>query len=104
MPKLAFAHTEAVAALERQIDDFVSAARSCEDLVLLGASRCHGWSRVDAVVHVRAGLEEMARGTTARAPSGPDHDAASYWRGHQSADTVDPVDGILWLRRVASAY
>ena len=56
------------------------------------------------MTHVRAGMEEMARGTTARALSGADHDAASYWRGYPDADTVDPVDGILWLRRVASAY
>ena len=104
MSNLAFTHTDSVDALAAQIADFVSAARPCDDLALLGPSRCHGWSRVDVVVHVRAGLDEMARGTTARALSSADHDAAIYWRGHPYADLVDPVDGILWLRRVASAY
>lgn len=104
MSQLAFTHVDAVDALSAQIADFVSAARSCKDLELLGPSRCHGWSRVDVVVHVRAGLDEMARGTTARALTSADHDAATYWRGHLGADLVDPVDGILWLRRVASAY
>ena len=56
------------------------------------------------MAHVGAGLEEMARGTTAQALSGAIHDAASYWPGSPDADSVDPVDGILSLRRVASAY
>lgn len=104
MHKLSFAHDEAVPALVSQIESFVLAAASFDDLELLDPALCRGWSRVDLVVHVRAGLEEMARGTSARSSASPDTDAASYWRSYPGADETDPVDSILWLRRVASAY
>lgn len=104
MELLSFPHDEAVAALAGQIASFVAAADSFDDLELLDPSLCRGWSRVDLVVHVRAGLEEMTLGTSTRSGSSADTDAASYWRAYPGADETDPVDGILWLRRVASAH
>lgn len=104
MEQLSFAHEPAVRLLCRQVGEFVDAARSSDDLELLGPSRCHGWSRLDVVVHVRTGLQEMALGTLAHTGEQPDHDAASYWADHPDDRDDDPVPHILWLRRTAGAY
>jgi len=102
--QLRFPHDAAVERLCRQLGDFVAAVRSLDDLQLLAPSRCVGWSRLEVVVHVRMGLEEMAVGTTRRVDAVPDHDAASYWRTHPDDRDDDEVPHILWLRRVASAH
>jgi hypothetical protein len=104
MKELTFPHEEAVERFTEQVDRFVTAASSGDDLQLLAPSRCHGWSLLDVVVHVRMGLEEMAIGTTCRTDDAPSHDAASYWATHLNGRNDDPVPHILWLRRVASAY
>lgn len=103
MRGLTFAHAIAVERLGQQIEETVKCAGSLSDMQLLGPSRCHGWSALDLVVHLRMGLEEMV---IAVAPSHdePDHDAASYWGSHPDDRDEDPVAHILWLRRVASAY
>jgi len=59
MRPLSYDHTTAVGLLCDQMDAFVMAAESFSGYDLLGASRMHGWSRLEAVVHCRAGLEEM---------------------------------------------
>jgi len=89
-----------------QPDAFVAAAGSASDSDPLTASRCHGWAAVDLVVHVRTGLQEMLGGVVTPSSSAPDTDAASYWRTDvpSTDDGADPVDGILWTRRTASAY
>jgi Mycothiol maleylpyruvate isomerase N-terminal domain len=104
MRPLTFAHDDAVDGLLDEADHFLAAAASCDDLQLLGPSRCHGWSLLDVVVHVRMGLQEMAVGTTNRRDVAPDCDAASYWAAHPDDRDSDPVPHILWLRRVSSAY
>lgn len=103
MRALTFAHAIAVERLDQQIKETVKAVDSLSDMQFLGPSRCHGWSALDLVVHLRMGLEEMV---IAVAPSNdaPDHDAASYWGSHPDDRDDDPVAHILWLRRVASAY
>lgn len=103
MRDLSFAHAPAVERLDQQIRQIVAAADSLDDLRLLAPSRCHGWSALDVVVHVRMGLEEMVVGLVAT-DDAPDHDAASYWASHPDDRDDDPVPHILWLRRVASAY
>ncbi|HST48505.1 maleylpyruvate isomerase N-terminal domain-containing protein [Jatrophihabitans sp.] len=90
------------AAFAEQVTAFLAAVEPLDDRQLLAASRCHGWAVLDVVVHVRGGLEEMLRGCTAPTADPPTADAASYWTA--AADPVDPVDGILWTRRTASAY
>jgi len=102
--QLTFPHPDAVAAFSLQAEAFVAAAAALDDLALLGPSRCHGWSLLDLVVHVRLGLQEMAVGTTSRTDEAPDHDAASYWSTRPDDRDDDPVPHILWLRRTASAY
>lgn len=103
MKPLSFAHDEAVPALACQIEPFLAAADAFNDLDLLDPSLCRGWSRLDLVVHVCAGLEEMA----AERLLGASHRQTPMRRrtgGRTRARDADPVDGILWLRRVASAY
>jgi hypothetical protein len=101
---LSFPHEAAVTALTEQVDEFVAAAESLDDMQLLDSSRCRGWGVLDVIVHVRMGLQEMAVGTTSRTSEAPDRDAASYWMDHPDDRDEDPVPHILWLRRVASAY
>jgi hypothetical protein len=103
MRRLSFPHVEAAERLARQIAEIVTAAKSLTDMQLLAPSRCHGWSALDLIVHVRIGLEEMAIGA-ARAADEPDYDAASYWVDHPDDRDDDPVPHILWMRRVATAY
>jgi hypothetical protein len=100
---LSYDHATAARLLAGQLTAFVAAAESFSEYQLLGASRCHGWSRLDAVVHVRAGLEEMVGVCAAQVDDPPDHDAASYWGSFADADD-DPVPPILWMRRTAAAY
>ncbi len=103
MRPLSFDHTTAVELMREQLDVFVAAAHKFSEYDLLGASRVHGWSRLEVVVHTRLGLEEMV-GVCAMQVDGPcDHDAASYWASF-AADDDDQVPHILWMRRTASAY
>jgi hypothetical protein len=90
--------------LTQQVTDFVEAAESMTDLGLLAPARCTGWSRLDVVVHVRMGLQEMVTGVEEDVDGCPDHDAASYWRSHPDDRDDDPAPHILWLRRTAVAY
>ena len=95
---------EGRAALLAALDAFEGAVASLDDLALLVPSRAHGWARLDCVVHVRVGLEEMLAGTPAVTGAAPTVDAASYWSTWQETEEADPVPGILWTRRTASAY
>ena len=47
------------AACVESIDAFLGAAASLGEYELLGASRCHGWGRLDVTTHVLAGWQEM---------------------------------------------
>lgn len=87
-----------------QTHRFLTLAEQLDDHALLAASRCHGWAVLDVVVHVRAGLDEMLRGITAPTSAQPTVDAASYWTAFAADDADNPIDGILWTRRTASAY
>jgi uncharacterized protein (TIGR03083 family) len=91
------------AAFAEQLAAFLAVAEALDDHQLLAASRCHGWAVLDVLVHVRGGLEEMLRGCTAPTDAPPTADAASYWDA-ADAGSADPVDGILWTRRTATAY
>lgn len=85
------------------LDGFVRAVADLSERELLDPSLCRGWSRLDLIVHVRLGLDEMAATAAVLTDRPPDHDAASYWVSRGSGE-ADPVPGILWLRRTASAY
>jgi Mycothiol maleylpyruvate isomerase N-terminal domain len=101
---LSYDHTTSVRLLREELTAFAEAAGSFSEYDLLAASRCHGWSRLDAVVHVRAGLEEMVGDCSAHVDEPPSHDAASYWESFATDANDDPVPQILWMRRTAAAY
>lgn len=103
MRPLSFDHATAVELMREQLDVFVAAARSFSEYDLLGASRVHGWSRLEVVVHLRLGLEEMVGVCAMQVDDPCDHDAASYWASF-AADDDDQVPHILWMRRTATAY
>ncbi|MEA2207475.1 MAG: hypothetical protein QOE77_4251 [Blastocatellia bacterium] len=104
MSDLSFDLPTARAAFTEQVGAFLAAVEALDDHQLLAASHCHGWAVLDVVVHVRSGLEEMLRGCTAPTTDPPTADAATYWSAAATSDATDPVEGILWTRRTASAY
>ena len=57
MRPLSYDHTTAVGLLCDQMDAFVMAAESFSGYDLLGASRMHGWSRLEAVPQLDLGDE-----------------------------------------------
>ncbi|OJY54354.1 MAG: hypothetical protein BGP03_13685 [Pseudonocardia sp. 73-21] len=102
-PVLTVDHDTGRAALLGELERFVRVVGAAGDSDLLAASRCHGWTVLDVVVHVRVGLQEMLGGVVATTDRRPDRDAATYWTAFPPGD-ADAVDGILWTRRTASAY
>ena len=44
------------------VEAFVRAVDGFDEHALLGASRCHGWTRLDVVVHTIGGWQEMLGG------------------------------------------
>lgn len=87
------------------IEAFLDAADSFTEYELLGASRCHGWSRLEVVVHVLAGWQEMLAGLVSVVDDEPSVDAASYWPAFAAEyATEDPVPSVLFLRRRAASY
>lgn len=87
------------------IEAFLRAARSVSEYDLLGASLCHGWSRLDVVSHVLAGWQEMLAGMASRVNDAPSVDAATYWRAFaEVAAGEDPVAALMWQRRRTAAF
>jgi hypothetical protein len=79
--------------------------RGTSEYDLLGASRCHGWTRIDVVVHVIAGCEEMLGGLVSPVPDSPTVDAASYWNAfNEQYGGNDPVDVLMSQRRRTAAH
>lgn len=83
---------------------FLAAAESLSDLDLLDPARCRGWSRLDVIVHVRMGVDELVAPSASPVDSAPTHNAASSNDGPPDDRYDDPVPHILWLRRTAAAY
>jgi Mycothiol maleylpyruvate isomerase N-terminal domain len=93
------------AACVDSIDAFLSAVESLTEYELLGASRCHGWSRLDVVTHVVAGWLEMLGGMVSLVDDEASVDAASYWPAFaKEYSTGDPVPVLMSQRRRTSTY
>lgn len=93
------------AACVESIDAFGRAAESFGEYELLGASRCHGWSRLDVVTHVLAGWQEMLGGLVSPVETEPTVDAATYWTAFSSEQARDdPVLVLMWQRRRSTTY
>ncbi|GAA4692373.1 maleylpyruvate isomerase N-terminal domain-containing protein [Nocardioides nanhaiensis] len=90
---------------DQTIEAFVRAAGSLDEHELLGASRCHGWTRLDVVVHVIAGWQEMLGGLVCRTAEPPTVDAASYWTAFaEEYGSEDAVAALMSQRRRTAAY
>lgn len=96
---------EARPACVGSVEAFVRAVTDLDELALLDASRCRGWTRLDVVVHVVAGWHEMLGGLVSVVDDEPTVDAASYWTAfaEQYADD-DPVLDLMAQRRRSAAY
>ena len=87
------------------IAGFLRAVDGLSEYDLLDVSRCHGWTRLDVVVHVIGGWEEMLRGVVSRVDSAPTVDAASYWTAFAAEfATDDPVPVLMSQRRRTAAW
>jgi|SRR6478735_2866801 len=83
---------------------FVDAVDAFDEWALLGASRCHGWTRLDVVVHVVAGWQEMLGGFVSPVDGPPTVDAASYWPAFDDEYDEDPLVVLMAQRRRTAAY
>jgi Mycothiol maleylpyruvate isomerase N-terminal domain len=84
---------------------FVRAVDGLEEWDLLGASRCHGWTRLDVAVHVMAGWQEMLGGFVSPVDDPPTVDAASYWPAFdQEHADPDPIVPLMAQRRRSAAF
>jgi hypothetical protein len=89
---------ESVRALLRAVDGM-------SELELLDASRCRGWTRLDVVVHLVGGWQEMLAGMVSPVDGAPTVDSASYWTAFADAFVGDdPVPTLMAQRRRTAAY
>lgn len=103
--RLVVALEEGRAACTETIIGFQRAVDGLTEYELLGASRCHGWTRLDAMVHVLAGWQEMLLGLVTVVDAEPTVDAASYWSAFAAEFTADdPVPGLISQRRRTAYY
>lgn len=90
--------TDSIAAFLRAVDGL-------SEYELLGASRCHGWTRLDVVVHVIAGWQDMLSGRVSTVDAEPTVDAATYWSAFASEYAgEDPILSLMSQRRRSSFY
>jgi len=96
---------EGRAACAETIRGFVRAADGLTEHELLDVSRCHGWSRLDAVTHVISGWQEMLGGLVSVVDAEPTVDAATYWSAFADAyGGEDSVSLLMAQRRRTSTY
>ena len=96
---------EGRAACVDTVKAFMQAAAEFSEYDLLGASRCHGWTRLDVVTHVLGGWQEMLQGMVAPVEEAPTVDAASYWRAFDAEyAALDPVLVLMTQKRRGLAY
>lgn len=91
-------------AFSDSVRGFVAAADGFDEWALLGASRCHGWTRLDVVVHVIAGWQEMLGGLVSPVDDEPTVDAASYWPAFDEEYGEDPLLALMSQRRRTAVY
>jgi hypothetical protein len=99
-------HEPAARACAAAIRALLAAVDELDDRALLEPSRCFGWNRLDTVIHVHLGWQEMLLGMVSPTAAEPDVDAASYWRTDPPGndDSTDALDQITYLHRLGSAY
>lgn len=84
---------------------FVSAAEAMAEVDLLAPSRCLGWTRLDVVVHVAAGWQEMLAGLVSQVEAEATTDAAAYWPAFAAQyGSEDPIPAVMGQRRRTAAF
>jgi hypothetical protein len=92
-------------ACAESVEAFLAATDAFSEHELLDSSRCHGWTRMDVVVHVVAGWQEMLSGLVSVVDSPPTVDAATYWPAFAAEyGSEDPVSTLMSQRRRTAAY
>lgn len=91
-------------AFRDSVGGFLAAVDDLHEWALLGASRCHGWTRLDVVVHVLAGWQEMLGGLVSPTEAEPSVDAASYWPAFDAEYAGDPLDALMGQRRRTAVF
>ncbi|MEJ5944590.1 maleylpyruvate isomerase N-terminal domain-containing protein [Pseudokineococcus basanitobsidens] len=86
------------------VTSFVDAVGALDELALLEASRCRGWTRLDVVVHVLTGWQEVLAGLVSPVDDPPTVDAASFWTAFADAADADEVAVLMAQRRRSAAY
>lgn len=96
---------EARTACEESVRGFLAAVDGFSEHDLLGASRCHGWTRLDVVVHTIGGWQEMLGGLVSIVDAEPTVDAASYWPAFAAEiGSGDRVTTLMAQRRRTAVY
>jgi hypothetical protein len=100
------AHATGARACAGAIRALLAAADRLDVQALLAPSRCLGWSRLHALVHVHFGLQDMLLAVVTPTDDAPDVDAASYWRTDPPSNDggTDELDHLGFLHRVSAAY
>lgn len=92
-------------ACAESVDAFLAAVDGFDEHALLASSRCHGWTRMDVVVHTIGGWQEMLGGLVAIVDDEPTVDAASYWPAFAAEyGSGDPIPTLMAQRRRTAAY
>ena len=92
-------------ACEESVHAFLAAVDGITEYELLGASRCHGWTRLEVVAHVIAGWQEMLGGFVSPVDARPTVDADTYWSAFEEQyGDEDPVAVLMAQRRRGAAY
>ena len=74
------------------VQSFVRAVDGFDEHALLGASRCHGWTRLDVVVHVIGGWQEMLAGLVSAVDAEPTVDGINWTTGlHPTTGPAPPT-------------
>ncbi len=99
-------HPAGARACAAAIRALLAASGPLDDAALVEPSRCPGWSRLNALMHVHLGLQDMLLGMVSPTDAEPDVDAASYWRTDPPSNDAssDPIDHIGFLHRFCTAY
>lgn len=86
------------------VDALLRAVEGFDEHGLLGASRCHGWTRLDVVTHLVGGWQEMLGGMVSVVDGPTTVDAATYWPGFAEEYGGDPIGTLMAQRRRTAVY
>ena len=91
-------------AFAQSVESFLRAVDGFDEHALLGASRCHGWTRLDVATHMVGGWQEMLGGLVSAVEAEPTVDAASYWPAFAEEYAGDPIGTLMAQRRRTAVY